>query len=269
MKHRNILITGASSGIGKAIAIEYAKKHKAKSSPLRLLLLARREKNLHEIKQNILNIDSSINIMTASVDVNDQAQIESEIEKWKADEPFEIDTLYANAGFALTGKFESLSTEDFKKQFSTNVFGLINSVYACIDDLKKTSGKLALLGSVTSFFSEAERAPYAMSKFAVRALADSLYYEYHPNSPSVTLVCPGLVESEIRRHNKEGQYDSKEIDRAPNFLVMPANKAARKIISGVEKRKKRIIITNHGKATVFLERHLPGVLDIFKRRGPL
>jgi short-subunit dehydrogenase len=99
-----------------------------------------------------------------------------------------------------------------------------------------------------------------MSKFALRGLCESIRSELALHGIFVTLISPGLIESEFRRVNPTGIFDESRKEFAPRFLLMSARQAAKKIIQGVENRKREAIITIHGKAVVFLNRLFPGLL---------
>ena len=104
-----------------------------------------------------------------------------------------------------------------------------------------------------------------MSKFAVRALADSLRYELEPDGVSVTLISPGFVQSEIRQIDNEGKWHPKGKDPVPMWIQMPADKAARQIYSAAKHRRKHKVVTVHGKVFVFLQNHCPWVVRTFIR----
>ena len=100
-----------------------------------------------------------------------------------------------------------------------------------------------------------------MSKFAVRALAESLWAELHRKGISVTLISPGFVESDIRKIDNQGRYVETEKDPLPAWLVVPREKAALEIVRGVEARRKEVVITGHGRLIVFLIRYCKCLVD--------
>ena len=106
-----------------------------------------------------------------------------------------------------------------------------------------------------------------MSKFAIRALALSLGPELAPSGVSVTLISPGFIESEIRQVDNRGVHHPRAKDPLPPWLVMPAEVAARKIVSAAYRRRREAIITFHGKVLVFVQRFAPWVLTLAARRG--
>ena len=178
-----------------------------------------------------------------------------------------LDVVVANAGFGVTGALETLSVDDYRRQFETNVFGVLRTVYATLEDLKKTRGRLVLIGSVSGHVGVPGSSAYSMSKFAVRGLAASLAHELAPYGVAVTLISPGFVESEIRQVDNRGVWRATPPPRPiPAPLVMATPTAARKIVSAVARRRREAVITGFGKTVVFLQRHLPGLLAEVIRR---
>jgi short-subunit dehydrogenase len=163
----------------------------------------------------------------------------------------------ANAGFGVVGAVESLALEDYRRQFETNVFGVLRTIHATLGDLKTSRGRLVIIGSVSGHLATPGSSPYAMSKFAVRALAEALGHELAPAGVAVTLVSPGFVQSEIRRVDNTGVLRTETPEPIPAWLVVSAERAARTIVRAVARRRREIVVTGHGKVAVFLQRHAP------------
>ncbi|MEE8385974.1 MAG: SDR family NAD(P)-dependent oxidoreductase, partial [Dehalococcoidia bacterium] len=190
-----IFITGASSGIGAAVALEAARQGAD------LVLAARREQRLRELSGELEVLGGRV--LVVRCDVTRDGDVEEAVAAARA-EFGRIDHVVANAGFGVVGPFAKLGLEDFRRQFETNVFGVLRTVAATREDLIASRGCLALIGSVNSYLPFPETSPYSMSKFAVRALASSLWYELRPHGVGVVLVAPGFVESEIRKVDNLG-----------------------------------------------------------------
>ena len=169
-----------------------------------------------------------------------------------------LDVAVANAGFGVTGLVERLTIEDFRRQFETNVFGALRTLYAALPELKKTRGVFVPIGSVSGHVSTPTTAPYSMSKFALRTLAETLRAELAPHGVGVTLVSPGFIRTEIRTVDNKGQVHAGAKDPVPGWLQMPAEVAARKIVWAVRRRKRERILTAHGKIGVWAQRYFPG-----------
>jgi NAD(P)-dependent dehydrogenase (short-subunit alcohol dehydrogenase family) len=171
-----------------------------------------------------------------------------------------LDVVYANAGFGVAGKVERLALDDFRRQFETNVFGVLRTFYAAIAELKKTRGTFAMTGSVSAYVSTPGTAAYGMSKFAVRALAESLRGELAPSGVAVVLVNPGFVDSEIRKVDSRGRLHPDAKEPIPSWLLVPTEPAARSIVAAIRRRQAERVITGHGKLLVIAKRLFPGLL---------
>jgi short-subunit dehydrogenase len=256
------LITGASSGIGAALAREFARRGAA------LVLAARRVDRLEGLAAELGRGGR------AAVAVPCDVTVDGDLERAvaAARERFgRIDVAVANAGFGVIGPLERLTLADYRCQFETNVFGVLRTVYATLPELRKTRGRLVIIGSVAGHVAGPQSSPYSMSKFAVRALAEALWHELRPTGVSVTLISPGFVESEIARVDNQGVLRDAARASAPSWLVMPTDRAARQIVRAVARRRREAVITGHGKLAIFLQRHAPwlvawGVRAVAARR---
>src|SRR5262249_50897168 len=150
-----------------------------------------------------------------------------------------------------------LTLEDYRRQLETNVFGVLRTVYAGLPALEASQGRLVIIGSVSGHLSMPGGSAYAMSKFAVRALAEALGLGLERHGVSVTLISPGFVESEIRQVDNRGVVRSTPAPGPPRWLTMPTARAARLIVRATARRRREVVITGHGKLAVFLMRHMP------------
>ncbi|OFZ22910.1 MAG: hypothetical protein A2X94_14860 [Bdellovibrionales bacterium GWB1_55_8] len=255
---KTVLITGASSGIGAALARELATQGAA------LTLCGRRLDRLQELKREF--DAQNRRCIIRQCDVNKTSELEEAVNA-TVKEFGKLDVLVANAGFGVVGNFETLEIEDYRRQFETNVFGLLATAKAGLSELKKSRGVLVLLGSVASYVSLPGNTAYAMSKFAVRAFAEGVTPELKSAGVSVVLISPGFVESEIRRVDNRGQLQAEAADPVNAWLQMPADRAARIIARAIAKRKREKIVTFHGIIAVLLKRHFRGVFFWLASRG--
>jgi short-subunit dehydrogenase len=255
---KTVLITGASSGIGEAMARELAKQG------ANLVLLARRTDRLAKVAKECEQ--KGVRAISVECDVTKDGDLEKAART--ARETFgQIDVVIANAGFGVAGNFTKLKLDDYRRQFETNIYGLLRTVYATIDDLKKSHGNLVLLGSVAGHVALPGNSPYSMSKFAVRALAGSLRDEFLPMGVTVTLVSPGFVDSEIRKVDNVGELHANARDPIPAWIRVSTDKAAREILTAAARGKAERIITGHGKAIVAINRFAPWIIELVKKRG--
>ena len=182
-----MLITGASSGIGEALA------HEAAKQGAKLALGARRLDKLHQLSKAL---PLTTTAFTDLLDVRSPQSIENFVQK-SLQHLGGLDVVIANAGLGVVGSFEKLTIEDYKRQFDTNVWGVIETIKACLPSLKLSRGRVVIIGSVNSYVSFPGSSPYSMSKYSVRALAESLHHELSVYGISTTLICPGMSLSAL------------------------------------------------------------------------
>lgn len=255
---KSILITGASSGIGEELAEQLAR------AGAKLTVAARRGKMLESLADKIES-DVRERPVVAQCDVSidgDLGRAVSEAaRRWG-----KLDVVIANAGFGVVGPLQQLSLDDYRRQFETNVFGVLRTVKAALPEIVKAKGNIVIVGSVAGWVASPGASPYAMSKFAVRALANSIAPELRLAGVKVTLISPGFVVSNIRRVDNLGEAHPDAADPIPEWLAMPTQKAVHQILRAVAAGKREAIITGHGKILVALERFMPWVLRIAGRK---
>jgi short-subunit dehydrogenase len=254
---RVVFITGASSGIGAALAREFARQGAD------LALVARRVDRLEQLAAELTRTGRRAVAMPC--DVTRDADLDAAVARTR-NVLGRIDVVVANAGFGVVGRLEALSLDDYRRQFETNVFGVLRTVYATLDELRRTRGQLVILGSVSGYVSLPGASPYSMSKFALRALAQSLRGELAPAGIAVTLISPGFVLTEIHQVDNHGVQHPDVRHLAPTWTVMSAERAARLIVRAVAQRRRELIITWLGRLTVFIERHAPWLVAWGARR---
>ena len=178
-----------------------------------------------------------------------------------------LDVAIANAGFGVVGAFNKLTVADYRRQFETNVFGVLRTMYATLPELEKSRGNLAIIGSVSGWVATPGASPYNMSKFALRALANSITPELRRAGVKLTLISPGFVVSNIRRVDNKNSVHPHAKDPVPAWIQMPTPPAARQILQAVARGKRERIITFHGKLFVFIERFMPWLIRAFSGKA--
>ena len=253
LKDKVALITGASSGIGAALAREFAQQH----NNLKLVLIARRAEKLAALAAEI--DPSGQRVLVVPGDVNKDGDLEKAVNL--AHSKFgKIDIAIANAGFAIRGNLEDTTVDDYRRQWETNVFGVLRTIYATLDDLKQTKGRLVIIGSVNGYIVFPGVSAYVMSKFALRALCESLSPELASYGISVTHICPGFVATESRMAKLQNP-DNPNKNQIPRWMLKPTTETAQQILKAIARREQEVILTAYGKFAVLLKRHLPGLLS--------
>jgi len=249
--NKTVLITGASSGIGHALALEFARRG------ARVAVLARRAERLNDLVTQAKAAGGEALALTA--DVTKEADLIAAVkqvrEKWGA-----LDIVVANAGFGVAGNFEKLTNQDYERQFQTNVYGVFHTLRATLPDLKASRGVFAVMGSVMGFVTLPGQSAYGMSKFAVRAFCDSLRGELREAGVAVTHIAPGFVTTEIRQVDNMGRHQGAMADPIPEWLRMPADRAARQMVRAIGRRQREVVITTFGKAVVKIVAWFPGLV---------
>jgi len=255
MSFRNLsgkvaLVTGASSGIGEAFAREVVRRGGA------VVLVARRRERIEalaaELGEQALAVPGDV---TRDGDVARAALTARE--RFGA-----LDLLLANAGFGVSGGVLELELDDYRRQFETNVFGVMRSVREAMPELEARRGAIGVVGSVNGYVTIPGWSPYCMSKHAVRSFCDAARHELAVRGVSVTHLAPGFVESEFRRVDNRSQLHEAAVDPMPSWLTMPAARAASQMLNATLARRAEAVITAHGKAAVGFARHTPSLVSL-------
>lgn len=257
MKPR-ILITGASSGLGAALARYHAAQGAA------LLLLARRAPLLRELERDCLRLGAAA-VLRVQGDVS-QAAVLKRAAKQAQRHWGGLDIVYANAGYSQSGRLESLSLAQWRRQMAVNVEGVLHTVQASLPLLSASQGRLGLIGSVVGYGSLAGSGAYAASKASLRAMAQVLDLELQGSGISVTYAAPGFFASEIRLKDADGRPDPQAPEYIPAWMLGETDRVAAGIAAAVRWRCREVILPKHAKLAAFFLRHAPGLSQALARR---
>jgi NAD(P)-dependent dehydrogenase (short-subunit alcohol dehydrogenase family) len=260
LRGRVAWLTGASSGIGRACAIELARRGATVAAS------ARRAELLDELVRAVAAEGGRAIAVPCDV-VDDRAQ--EEAARAIATELGGIDIAIANAGCSVSGRIDELDAAAWRRQLDINVVGAALTAKAALPHLRKSRGRLALTGSVASFMVAPAWGAYHASKYALRAVGLTLQAELAGSGVSCTLVHPGFVESDITRVDNQGHFDPTRPDRRPRLLMWPADRAARVMIDGIVARKRELVFTGHGKLAAFAAMHFPSLAHAIMTLGPM
>jgi len=258
-KENVVWITGASSGIGKAMAFEWARLG------YKVVLSARRSALLEEIALEIKN--SGGEALVVPVDIMEEVSIENAVQNiitnWGR-----LDIAVANAGFGVFGSIDTLTAKDWNRQLQGNVTGLALTVKYALPHLKQNQGRIGLVGSVAAYVPNPNVGAYGASKAAVHSIGLTLQVELMNTGVSCTTIHPGFVVSEIARVDNDGLWHPERPDPRPAKLMWPTDKAAKVMVKAIMKRKRNYVFTTHGKVFVWLQRWAPGLLRKIISKGP-
>ncbi|MCK9219844.1 MAG: SDR family oxidoreductase [Bacteroidales bacterium] len=248
MKDKVIIITGASSGIGKALALECARQG------ARLALASRspiKHQELLPFSENILYIPTDV---TREEDC--KVLIEKTIERFG-----HLDILFNNAGISMRALFIELDLQVIRRLMDTNFWGTVYCTKYALPYLLQSKGSLVGVSSIAGYKGLPGRTGYSASKFAMQGFLEVIRIENIKKGLHVLIACPGFTSSNIRNValSKDGTTQGETpLDESK---LMPAGTVAKHIISGVKRRKDRIILTTEGKLTVLLNKFFPKMMD--------
>lgn len=248
-----IIITGAASGIGKALA-RLLNKQKA-----RLYLLDQNEEGLQELSESLKRTNP--NVFIFSFDVSDHQEFEGFSKAFLETETCP-DYLFNNAGIGIGGEVKDLDFQSWKRIIEVNLFGTINGVQLFYPLMvKNRKGHIVNISSLAGLAPLPGEAPYVASKYAIQGLTEALEIEASFYDVKVTAVCPGVVRTPIYRTGAVIGFDKKKILKLwPRGIT--AKDCAELILEGVEKGKRIIVITAFAKAVYFAKRFFSSLLRL-------
>lgn len=196
----SIFLTGASSGIGRAIALRLANKG------FRVFAAGRSVKRLRSLKEEAESNGYTITPVRLDLDDPDSLTM---IQEEFGDQKVIVDVLINNAAFGVWGPLETLSDEKLRAQFETNIFGLMSLTRVLLPSIKLSShGKIINVSSVLGRFGTPFNGAYVASKFALEGLSESLRIELSPFNVGVTVVEPGLFDTNFSKNQVDGTFPS-------------------------------------------------------------
>ena len=245
----SILITGASSGIGEALARCYA------AADVHLALAGRDQSRLAKVAEDCRKAGASVT--QEVLDVQDRERVSDWIRKLDANAP--LDLVIANAGISAGTGSGGETDEQARRIMAVNVEGVFNTLQPAIELMKpRRRGQIAIMSSLAAFKGFPGAPAYCASKAAVRIWGESLRGDLHHHGIGVSVICPGFVKSRMTAVND-----------FPMPLLMEADRAAAIIRSGLERNQARIVFPFRLYFLVWMLALLPvALIDPLLRRLP-
>ena len=252
MKNKVVIITGGSSGIGKALAEVFGKNGS------KIMITGRHAGDLAQAVAD-LKADG-----IEAVGFNGDVSLESDNQKMagEAIRIFgQIDVLIANAGITMRALFEEVNMAVVRKVMDINFFGALYATQACLPEIKKNKGSIIGISSIAGFRGLPARTGYSASKFALNGFLEVLRTELLHEGVHVLTASPGFTASNIRKRalTKDGSVQG-ESPRDEQSM-MTAEACAQHIYRATVKRKTILILTTQGKFTVWLNKWFPSLTD--------
>jgi NAD(P)-dependent dehydrogenase (short-subunit alcohol dehydrogenase family) len=256
---RSIVLTGASAGIGRALALALARRG------ARLALAARDETRLHEVAGECRARGGQALVARADVGVEDdcRALVERCVEAYGG-----LDVLVNNAGASMWARLDELRELSlYAELMRVNYLGCVYATYHALPHLKRARGRIVVVSSLAGLTGVPTRTGYAASKHALFGFFDSLRIELQGTGVSVTMVAPDFVVSEI--HQRSLGPDGKPLGRSPmqEGRLMTAERCAELIVRAAERRQRLAITSWRGRVGRWVRLFAPGLIDGIARRA--
>lgn len=251
-KGKNYIVTGASSGIGKSLALFLAKYG------ANVAISARGIEALNQVKNEIIQL--GVKCYAESMDVSDEIACQQFIEN-AVSELGSIDGLINNAGVSMRGLFHETETQALEKIMNINFWGALYCTKAALPEILKTKGSIVAVSSVIGFKGLPGRTGYAASKFAMNGFFESLRLEYMNSGVHILVACPGFTQSEIRKKALNSKGEPQGETPLDESKLMHPDEVATQILKAITKRKRFLVQTTQGKLIFWINKFFPNTLD--------
>jgi short-subunit dehydrogenase len=255
----NALITGASAGIGREFARQLASRAQT------LVLVARREQRLNEMRDELRNRNAQLTVHVRAVDLSDKSQIDDAIQ-WLEQEKIEIDFLINNAGLGDYGPFATSPLERDDEMLQVNVVALTTLTRRLLPQMvARKRGAILNVSSSAGFLPIPGMAVYAASKAYVNSFSEALRAELRGTGINVTALCPGPVHTEF---GDVAKRPGGEPEIGPEFVYVSVERTARDALAAIETDRPLVIPGLPMKLGMFLVRITPmSILRLAWRLG--
>ena len=246
-KNKLVLITGASSGIGKEAALQFAKKG------ANLILVARNKDKLKQTANDLKKFN--VSILVFQCDVSKKSDVEK-MAKEILEKHDSIDILVNNAGFAIYGPVSKLSIEEIESQMATNYFGMIYCIKNFLPSMtKKKSGHIVNVASVAASMGLPGIASYCASKFAMLGFSEGLKHELKGTGVGITVVSPIMVRTNF--------FDHPSFENMPKYSPTSLNPetVANAILKAANSSRLEIIVPSVVRGAVWMKETFPYLIN--------
>jgi short-subunit dehydrogenase len=253
LKDKVIIITGASSGIGKALV-----EHGAREG-LKIVMAARNLEKMNEISRSLT--EKGAEVLTVKTDVSVESDCHNLIEQ-TIDRFGRIDILVNNAGLAMRALFEEVDLAVIHRLMDVNFWGTVYCTKYALPHLLKARGTVAGIISIAGYIGLPGRTGYSASKYAVRGFLETLRVENLKEGLHVLIAAPGFTATNIRNTSLTADGTAQDQSPRDEAKMMTAEAVAVKIFKAIRHRRRTIILTfTEGKLTVFLRKFFPALVD--------
>lgn len=252
MKNKVVIITGASSGIGKALALEFGKLG------AKVVITGRNTDRLKEVgdaldQLNAPNLCLQLDVAKES----DNISLVNETVKAFGG----IDILINNAGISMRALLEEIELDVFRQVMDINFNGTVYATKYCLPHILNSKGSIVGISSINGYRGTPARTAYTASKHAMNGFFEALRTEVMNRGVHILVACPGFTGTNIRNAALTADGTSQGDSPRDEGKMMTAEEVAQGIIKAIRKRKRDIVFTSQGKLAVFLNKWMPGRMD--------
>lgn len=252
MRGKVVIITGGSSGIGKALAEEFG------THGSRILITGRNTVDLESAVQELRAKSIEIHGFPSdvSIEAHNQRMAEEAIRLYGR-----IDILINNAGISMRALFSDVDLEVVRKVMDINFFGVLYATKYCLPEITKNKGSVIGISSIAGFRGLPARTGYSASKFALNGFLEVLRTELLHTGVHVLTACPGFTATNIRKRALTKDGRSQGESPRDESREMTAEECAMHVYNATVKRKRTLILTRQGKLAVLMNKLFPAWTD--------
>ena len=252
MKNKVVLITGGTSGIGKALAFAFGR------AGARIVVTGRDAVNLQATGQALTS--QHIENLALVADVSSEADCARMVRETLA-RFGQLDILINNAGISMRAMFQDLNLDVIRQVMDINFYGTVYATKYALPHILQTKGSILGISSIAGYRGLPGRTGYSASKFAMHGFLETLRTELLDQGVHVMIACPGFTSSNIRNRALTAQGQVQGESPLEEGKIMSAEEVADRILKATRQRKRDLVMTTQGKLTVFLNKWLPGLTD--------
>lgn len=252
MKDKVVIITGGTSGIGRALAFEFGTKG------CKVVITGRNADALRDTYNDLLV--NGVDVHSIVADVTDPEDNKRMVEE-TINAFGRIDILINNAGISMRAIFEDVDIDVIRKVMDINFYGAVYATKYCLPHIIRNRGSIIGISSIAGFRGLPARTGYSASKFALNGFLESLRTELLNTGVHVLTACPGFTASNIRKRSLTQDGSSQGESPRAEEKMMSAEECAAHIYRATVRRKRTLVLTMQGRLVVFLNKWLPSLAD--------
>ncbi len=252
LNNKVAIVTGGSSGIGKALAYELGKQG------AKVVISGRNQQNLFEAQSELQK--AGFDVLAVVGDVTNETETKQLIDK-TIEKYGQIDILINNAGMSMRSMFADADVDVIKRLMEVNFYGAVYATKFALPYIKATKGSIVAISSIAGYRGLPVRTGYSASKFAMNGFFEALRTELLKTGVHVLVACPGFTQSNIRFSAIDGNGSSTGETVREEGKMMTAEECAEHIVRAIKNRKRDLVLTAQGKLAVWLNKLWPSLAD--------